>query len=285
MIKTILIRLEETIIIDEYLHFKYYEKLWYYLRRTATWQSFDSIMELREQILKRSQGQRPFQIIANHYLNSRERDRYFQEVDIFTKKFLSFYLRIVPGILAIAQNLNYYYKTILFASNKQFLGIVLKKFWLQKYFTHVFTTEDGKKKISLSEFFQNVLSITKTEVNEAILISSLLASDVAPANHLGFFTIQTRFDLKTKGIMPQNLVERKYFQSVRKIPELPREPVRSDQIPVAVAVSPEDILKLVKNIEREEIPSTGEVKMDSAMKIDFWDLMKQLLNQPIEEKE
>lgn len=284
MIKTILIRLEGTIIIDEYLHFKYYEKLWYYLRRTATWQSFDSIMELREQILKRAQGQRSYQIIANHYLNSRERDRYFQEVDIFTKKFLSFYLRIVPGIRTIAQNLNYYYKTILFASNKQLLGIVLKKFWLQKYFTHVFTMEDEKQKINLSEFFQKVLSITKTEVNEAILISSLLASDVAPANHMGFSTIQTRFDLKTKGIMPQNLVERKYFQSMQKISELPKEPVRSDQIPLAVAESPPDILKLVKEIEREEVPSTAEVKMDSAIKTDFWDLMKQLLNQPLEEK-
>jgi FMN phosphatase YigB (HAD superfamily) len=284
MKKTILIRLEGTILIDEYLDFKYYEKLWYYLRRAATWQSFDSIIELREQFLKKGQVQKPYQTIANRYLNNRDRERYFQEIDIFTKKFLSFYLRIVPGILTITQNLNYYYKTVLLASNNQLLEIVLKKFWLQKYFNHLLTMEGEKQESLLSDFFQKALLATKTEVDEAILISSLLGSDVASANHLGISTIQTKFDLKTKGIMPQNLVERKYFQSVQKIPEFPTEPVRSDQIPMAVAESPVDILKLVKDIEKEQVPSTGKVKLESDIKIDFWDLMKQLLNQPIEEK-
>ena len=283
MLKTIIFRLEGVILNDEYLNYKYYEKLWYYLRRDLKWQKFDTVLKLRERLLSGGRVKNPFEIIADRHLDKRDRERYFQEIEIFTNKYLPFYLRIVPGMLKTVQNLKYYYTTILFASREKFLQRVLHKFWLQRYFNMVLPEEFKGAKFSISEFFQNILSKAKSEGNEAVLISDRLSTDIAAANHIGMYTIQARFDPKTKGIMAQNILERKYFESLRNVPELPQDPLQPKQIPQAVAHKPEHLLKRIQNLEAGNLPSEEEQKVSPAMKIDFWELVKQILNPNFEE--
>jgi len=278
MLKTIIFRLEGVILNEEYLKYKYYEKLWYYLRRDLKWQKFDTVLKLRERLLSGGRVKNPFEVIADRYLDKRDRERYFQEIKIFTNKYLSFYLRIVPGMLKTVQNLKYYYTTILFASREKFLQRVLQKFWLQRYFNLVLLEE-----FKGAEFFQNILSKAKSEGNEAVLISDRLSTDIASANHIGIYTIQALFDPETKGIMPQNILERKYFESLRNVPELPQEPFQPKQIPQTVAHNPGHLLKRIQNLESGNLPSEEEQKVSPAVKIDFWELVKQILNPNFEE--
>ncbi len=283
MLKTIIFRLEGVILNEEYLNYKYYEKLWYYLRRDLRWQKFDTVLKLRERLISGGSQKNPFEVIADRYLDKRNRDRYFQEIKIFTNKYLPFYLRVVPGMLKTVQNLKYYYKTILFASGEKLLQRVLQKFWLQRYFNLVLLEEFKGAKLSISEFFQDILSKAKSEGNEAILISDQLSTDIAAANHIGIYTIQALFDPKTKGIMPQNILERKYFESLKNVPELPQEPFHPKQIPQAVAHKPEHLLKLIQNLESGNLPSEEEQKISPATKIDFGELIKQILNPNFED--
>jgi FMN phosphatase YigB (HAD superfamily) len=284
MIKTIIIRLEDSLINTDLLIFKYYEKLWYYLRRHPDWREFEKVLSLREYFLLERKLNKPYQIIADRHLSGREDSRYQQEINMFFQKHLSFYLRLIPGIRTIIKNLTYSYTTVLFTSSEKLYDMALKKYWLDKYFNLTLFEKSLIDATAGFDFFRKTMDKTKSESHETVLISSRLSSDITAGNQLGIITVQTKFDLKSKGIMPQNINERKYFESVTRVPEEPTQPTNSSQIPQAVVEKSGDILNTIKEFESGEPVKKEWAQLKPNLKTNIWDIVKQILIPPMEEE-
>jgi FMN phosphatase YigB (HAD superfamily) len=284
MIKTIIIRLEESLLTTDLLKFKYYEKLWYYLRRHSDWREFEKVLSLREYFLLQRKFKKPYEIIADRHLSERERSRYRQEINIFFQKHLSFYLRLIPGIRTINKNLTYYYTTVLFASSEKLYDMAIKKYWLDRYFNITLFEKSLMDTTAEIDFFHKILDKTKSVSHETVLISNRLSSDITAGNQLGIITVQTQYDLASKGIMPQNINERKYFESATRVPEEPTQPTNSLQIPLAVIKRSDEILNTIKEFESNAPTKMESVPLKRDLKTNIWDITKQILLPPMEEE-
>jgi hypothetical protein len=179
---------------------------------------------------------------------------------------------MVPGMRTILKNMNYYYNTVLVASRQEMYAQAMQRYRLKSYFNLTLVNTN-----SYQNMIRHILQKTRSEVNQVAFISERLAEDIARANNIGMYTIQARFDEKTKGITPQNINERKYFESYQKVSDFIRIPRRPNQIPHAVAEKPEDILRIVQKLAEGEEPAKDYQMAKSETEINFWDIARQVL--------
>jgi len=277
MIKTILYRLEGVILNEELLRFKFYEILWYYLRREKEWSDFGQLMKIRDFLASNNQGGSLFLTIAEHYLSPREYEKYKQQIDYFGRKHSSLYSRLVPGIRTVIQTTNYYYQNAIFAGDERRLLFALRQYRLSNLFYYA-TSESDNQKVAGRQFFQKILAKTRSEPSETVLISNRLESDIVAAKALGMPTIQARFETGTRGFFPQNQQEKLYFQSLEKIGDWPKIAAKRGQLPMAIAGSPDEIVRIIQEMEAGEPVTEPSGELSAAPT--FSDLMRQLLAPP-----
>lgn len=260
---------------DDLLYFKYYEILYYYLRREPEWNDFNRIIQLREYFTSKYRIQDPYLEMARRYLSARDFARFKQEIDLFTKKAGLSYIKIIPGIKSILQPLNYYYQIILFNSKTIDFNRISRKFQLNFYFGKIIDERVNNQKFSSSNSVLIALKKLKAQANETIYISDLPDSEMLDAQKLNMFTIQTAFSPVTKGVLPQSMYERVYFNSVEKIPRFAPN-ISSAIIPDEVAKHPADILKMIADFDKisGKPPAAPEEKEEIET---LWDVAKTIL--------
>ena len=282
MIKTVIFRLESVILSSEILKFKLYVILWYYLKRDAFWKDFDQLMELREQFIEEYKIINPLNTIAKRYLSDRDYERFKQEIKLYIQKYSSYYIKIIPGINQTIRTINYYYQTILFSEDKNIFERGLKKFWVDNYFKFSLYKD---RNIPIVDFLKSILNKSRSKSSETIIVSNQLHNDLIPANELGLYTIRVKYDIPTQGILPQGIMERKYFDSIkRQESEKQYFLTRVSRIE-KIAERPKDIHKIIQEIEGKGEHSLDSEKQPNEKEFSLWNLTKDILLPPLEEEE
>lgn len=283
MIKTIIYRAEGVILNEELVRFRIYEKLWYYLRQNPPWQKFEDVLKLREGYISRTGAANAYQLIAMRYLSERNQQRFRQELNLFLNRLGNFYVRTVPGMLAINTSLNYYYQTILIANRGPFFEKARRKLGLNYNFNFIYTRNPSGDENSFRSLLQEILQKTRSTPEETVLIADRMIPDILAAEQLGVFTILTRFDMKTAGFMPQSNLERQYAASVSKIPENASE-LASRARPDATARNPLQLVSIIQSLEEGRKPMPQEQPEQELRNITLWDIARQVLGIPELEK-
>jgi FMN phosphatase YigB (HAD superfamily) len=283
MIKTIIYRTEGVILNEELVRFRIYEKLWYYLRQNPRWQKFESVLKLRESYISRTGTSSAYQLMAMRYLSDRVQQRFQQELQLFLNRLGNFYIRTVPGMLAINTSLNYYYRTVLIANRGPFFEKARRKLGLNFNFNYIYTRNPSGDENSFRSLLQEILQKTRSTPEETIMITDRMIPDITAAKQLRLHTILTRFDLKTAGFMPQSNMERQYAASVIKIPENAGE-LTSRARPDAIARDPLQVVSIIQSLEEGRKTKPQEAPENDLRNITLWDIARQVLGIPEFEK-
>jgi FMN phosphatase YigB (HAD superfamily) len=283
MIKTIIYRTEGVILNEELVRFRIYEKLWYYLRQNPRWQKFESVLKLRESYISRTGTSGAYQLIAMRYLSDRDQQRFKQELQLFLNRLGNFYVRTVPGMLAINTSLNYYYRTVLIANSGPFFEKARRKLGLNFNFNYIYTRNPSGDENSFRSLLQEILQKTRSEPEETVMITNRMIPDITAAKQLGLRIILIRFDLKTAGFIPQSNPERQFAASVSKIPENAGD-LTSRARPDALARNPLQLVSIIQSLEEGRKPVPQEQPEQDLRNITLWDIARQVLGIPEFEK-
>jgi FMN phosphatase YigB (HAD superfamily) len=281
MLKTIIFRCEEVILNDEYLQFKIYQKLWYYLRQDPAWVNFETVLKLREYYVSEQRSIPVYPAIASSHLSERNRIRFEQDVQLFLRKQSSFYLRTLPAMLAIIRNLKYYYKIALIARKGTLYQKADQKYRFDRLFHFVFLQEKTSDIHSFRQYLQEIMQHLRSSEKETLLVSSYMYPDLAAAGQLGILNLHTSFDPKTRGFQPQNYLEWQYYHSLKRI----HQKIPSKVKVFAVANHPSEVSNIINDLERKGAHSPATDHPAPPEKLAFWDLVEDIFNIPIPPEE
>ena len=280
MLKTIIIKLEGIILNDDYLHFKYYDLLWFHLRRYPGWENFQKIIMLRELLISKARDENPYLTIARQHLTAREYQNYLYEIRLFNRKYYASYLRMIPGMRELIRSLKYYYNTAAFSYKKYLMQIAVDRFWLKDYVRYFRTGAASENTSVISHIYNSLLQETRSRPEETVLIANRLDTEIALANEMGLITIQAVFNSRVRGVMPQGDRERIFFRSLEKYPGYKQKPTRHGEVPDIVANMPQDISRQIQNLEGKKEGVKEEEK-----KISLWDIARDVLLPEFETEE
>lgn len=277
MIKIVIYKYEGVILSDDLLRFKYYELLWHYLRRLPEWKDFDQVLRLRNLLVSRMHDRAPYLTIAKRYLSARDFERYQLEIKWFTRKHSGFYLRLIPGMRTIVQNTKYYYKLGVLSHLNDLFKRTIEQFNLKKTFNYQLTKPDGEVPRSSFILLKSFLEKNQALPEETIIISNRPDTEIEAANRLGIITVHAKYNLRTRGVAPHHLIERKYFEATERTPDVPTRALNPRQIPDAVVERPEEISRMLQQFEegrkQEQSPEREEETVPS-----FWDIAREIMN-------
>lgn len=274
MIKTVFFDLDNVIINEDLLYFKYFEMLWMFLRRQDWNWTFERIIEEREELTQRYSDPNPHVTIARHHLPEKEAKDYLFQIRYFSQKNRNKYIKVIPGISFVIRNLNHAYNLGIIANQSVEDYDFVTKFKLTVPFRTVALSSKLKLAKPNPEIFLWALENSKTKPEEAVMIGDSWSLDILPAQRLGMHTIATQFDYKTKGIFPQSSREKLYFGSKGKESDGLRENILSaiSNLQVArrdddlreiaahsvIAKNPDEILKRITELETGGLTQSPE---------------------------
>jgi phosphoglycolate phosphatase-like HAD superfamily hydrolase len=281
MYKTIIFRLEGVLLNEEIFKFKIYELLWYYMRRNPENKSFKQLLELRNRYAAKTLAIPPYHLIIRNHLSEIDQSNILTEIALLERKLSNRYLRKVPGIMVIIQNLKYYYKIYLLARDSTVTRNAVKKFgWKDQ----IYYLKSGDGSVNPSYFRDSLLQIiklTRAETSETIFIGEFEFPDIQVARQSGISTIRTDFSFRSKGFAPQNIMERQYVSAIEeKSPAGPLDFLRKPFEPGLSVKNPDQLVKRIQDLEenRPTIPEYQKIED----KTNMWDIAKKILNPPIE---
>ncbi|MFZ0389763.1 MAG: HAD hydrolase-like protein [Calditrichia bacterium] len=277
MFKTVIYKLEGVLINREILTLKQYEILWQHLRRRKEWKNFSQLMGTREKLSRRYNVQDAHLRIAKNYLTEREYHNYQHEIAYYAASQQNVYMRKTPAMGSIMQVTRYYYKNSLLSGDPELLQRANKRFRFDHSVRYMEAYRENQQDGGEWEALQQLLKKSNSEPQEAVLVSDRLDSDIAAANRMGLYTIQTRFSSEVKGLQPQLIREKQYFESHTRVPAYPVVPRQGLQRPDAVARHPEEIIRLLQKAEDKSSGKkmTGE-KRDT-QQVSVWDELRKNL--------
>ncbi len=288
MYKTVIYKLEGVLLDDAILQFKYYELLWFYLRRQEAYREFESVLREREKLARTHKVSRPYLTIARQHLSRSDFERYQQEVNILSRRYYHYFVRLIPGMKEVVRVSGYYYQNVLFAQQPFFLEVALRRYSLRLYFRQAqagFRTSDPS---TLEAILNKILEKTRTPARQAILISNSQIPEIAVANRMGLFTIQTRFRASSMGLSFREYRQKLYLKSLEKFPEgLPAPGLfqRLSARPGAVVHSPEELAQKLQELASkpqtaEPTPTQPESETKERPKT-IWELIKEALEEEL----
>lgn len=280
MLKTVIIKLEGVILNDDYLHFKYYDLLWFHLRRYPGWENFGKIIALRELLIQKAKDETPYMTIAQQHLPARDYNNYLYEIRLFNRKYYAAYLRMIPGMRELIRSLKYYYNTAVFSYKKFLLQIAMDRFWLEDYVSYFRTGTAPQNSSVISRIINSLLEETRSRPEETVLIGNRLDTEIALANEMGLITVQVLFNARVKGTMVQGDRERQFFQSLERYPGYKQKPTRHREAPQLVATTPQEISKEIQSLEGKKQGAPEQEK-----KISLWDVAREVLLPEFENEE
>ncbi len=271
MIKTVIFKLEGVVVNETLLYFKYYEILWYYLRKYSGWKSYRQLMDARDKLLHETGHKLPYISLARENLSEQEFENFRKEIEMFSRRNFRDYLRLVPGMRVILQTTGYYYWTAIYTGQRELLQQSVQKFRLDRYFPHYSLSFEKGEVPGIRDSITKILDKTRAAPEESVMISDKPASDLSAAAALGLYTIYADFDIRTSGVLPQGKKERLFFEkrprkTVRQLGQFLQQPVYD-----AVARKPEEINKILSRLE------TGDTQINIEKQEEgpgFWDIMK-----------
>ena len=301
MIKTVFFDLDNVIINEDLLYFKYFEILWMFLRKQDWKWTFKRIMEEKENVVQRYGDPNPHITIAKYYLSEKDAKDYLSQIRYFAKKHRNKYIKVIPGISFVIRNLNHAYNLGIIANQSVDDYNFLTNFKITAPFKTVALSSKLKHAKPDPAIFLWALEDAKTRPEEAVMIGDLIDLDILPAQRLGMHTIQILFNYKTKGIFPQSNREKEYFNSKRIESDGSKENIlsaisslqairRSDDLrqiatPSVIARSPDEILKRITEFETESTKSPetafeegGEESPEEVREEKGWrDILKEII--------
>jgi FMN phosphatase YigB (HAD superfamily) len=265
MIKTVFFDLDNVIINEDLLYFKYFEILWMFLRKQDWNWTFEKIIEEKKNLARRYGDSNPYVTIARNNLPEKEASDYLSQIRYFSKKNRTKYIKVTPGMSFVIRNANHAYN----------LGIIANQSAEDYDFLTNFKITVPFKTVALSsrlgyakpnpDIFIWALQNAKTRPEEAVMIGDSRQLDILPAQRLGMHTIHVQFDYKTKGVFPQSSREKLYFRDLKNV-DSPKENLlsvltnlqgnlRPAGIYSATARTPDEILKRLTELETQGSPS------------------------------
>jgi FMN phosphatase YigB (HAD superfamily) len=284
MYKTIIFRLEGVVLNEEILKFKVYELLWYYLRRYPEYGEFKQLLVLRNRYSSKKMMTPPYIRIMQNHLTERDQERFQHEIGILEKKLGNRYIRKVPGMRSIIQNLRYYYHIVLLARDS---SVTRNAVWKFQWEDHTRFLPFGDSTLSPASFKESLMQImkdTRAKPNETIIISEYQYPDIQIARQAGMTSIITDYSLRVKGFTPQNFREREYVSSIEgeESPN-PFQIFRTPPVPGNMVKSPQELVKKLESLEENQ-PSISQYEQENSPD-SLWDLAKKILNPPMEPPE
>lgn len=280
MLKTVIFRCEDVILNEEYLQFKIYEKLWYYLRQDPAWTNFETVLKMRESYVSEQRNIPAYPAIASRHLSEMNRIRFEQDVRQFLRKQSSFYLRTLPAMLAIIRNLKFYYKIVLIAREGTLYQKADRKYRFDRLFHFVLLEEKTSDIGSFGQYLQKIVQHMRSSEKETLLVSGYIYPDLVAAGQSGILTLQISFDPKTSGFQPQNYLEWQYYHSLRRIHEQKIEN-QSGRIKFnASATRPSEVSRMIGDIERAGTQQPASGQSAAAKNETIWDLTREIFNTP-----
>jgi len=264
MIKTVFFDLNNVIINEDLLYFKYFEILWMFLRKEDWKWTFERIVEEKEKLTQRFGDPSPHITIARNILTEKDASDYLSQIRYFSKRNRTKYIKVTPGISFVIRNANHAYN----------LGIIANQSVEDYKFLTNFKITIPFKTVALSsnlgyakpnpDIFIWALQNAKTRPEEAVMIGDSWPLDILPAERLGMHTIHVQFDYKTKGIFPQSSREKLYFRRLNKV-DAPKEnllsvltnfqaSIRPAGAYSATAKTPDEILVRLTELETQVSP-------------------------------
>lgn len=282
MFKTIIFKLENVILDDEILRFKYFEALWFFLRRLEQFREFSTILRLREAFIKRGQRDRVYLTIARRYLTEHDYAKYKDEIRLINRKYLHYYLRLIPGMKDIIQISRFYFQIALFAHNRYLLPIALNRYSLKLNFKYYYQDSDVLDFGQVQAVLEKLLRETHSTADQAILVSNDLETDIAAANQLGIYTILANFGQDIMGAIAHNSREKQYLESLKRIPDSLRRPRNRLQQP---GTTVKTSLELARTFQRISSEKEGEPeKQPVNVKQNLMDLLREAMEEPVGEE-
>jgi FMN phosphatase YigB (HAD superfamily) len=278
MIKAIIFDLEGVILNDELLRYKYYEILWYYLRRQPQWKDFNKLIRMREYIISQSGDKKAYLTIAKRYLTPREYENFRSEIKYFANRYDFHYLKTVPGMRNLVHTTDYYHQTVLYSHNFELLKKSLDQFWLKLYFSHD-TLESAQKGASTYDMLRKILEDTRANPREAVFFSTHI-QEIGVARGMGIRTILVRFDSRHRGIMPQSKQERAYFGSEDRLTGESRSKLFRHREAEKVVHNPEEISRYLQEAV-SEIEQSSEKQAPEEKEVNIWNVFEEIFAPPL----
>jgi HAD superfamily hydrolase (TIGR01509 family) len=292
MIKTVFFDLDNVIISEDLLYFKYFEILWMFLRKQDWKWTFERIIKEKKNLVQQYGDPNPHITIAKYYLSEKDAKDYLSQIRYFTKKHRTKYIKVIPGISFVIRNLNHAYNLGIIANQSIDDYSFLTKFKITAPFKTVALSSKLKHAKPDPAIFLWALEKAKTRPEEAVMIGDRIDLDILPAQRLGMHTIQVLFDYKTRGIFPQSNREKLYFASGGEKPTGSKEKLlvalshlQQSEIPSAIARSPDEILTRITEFETEftgspETPLAEETAPDEIQEEKSWrDILREIVTE------
>ncbi len=289
MFKTVIYKLEGVLLDDETLRFKFYELLWFYLRRKKEFRDFESVLRLREKLAHTRTVRQPYLKIAQQFLSKSDFQRFQQEIKIFSTRYYHYFVRLIPGMKELISTTGYYYRNVLFARDAFSLKEALQRYSLRLYFRHAEAGFNVNDPETLEAIFRKILEKTKTSANEAILVSNTQVPEIAVANRMGMYSIQVQFKTENLGASLLEHRHRLYLKSLEKFPEgQPQAGLfhRFLARPRQIVRSPQELARSLQKLA-SEAPSAPEkipATEPQSRRQSFWELIKEALEEEFSEK-
>jgi putative hydrolase of the HAD superfamily len=285
VIKTIFFDLDNVIIDEDLLYFKYHEILWMFLRKLDWKWTFEKLIEIREEIVKEYDDPNPHLTIAREYLSERGFSDYKSQISYFNRKNRNKYIKIIPGISYAIRNLNHHYNLGVIANQSSENYDFLTNFKLSLPFQTVAISSKLKFSKPNPEIFLWALEKSKTNPDEAVMIGDRWDLDILPAKRLGMNTIKAIFDYKTKGIFPQSDREKLYFSSVQKLQTKPEKRLFQPKRLTPIARNPNEILTRISELEGQPTSQpTSDLELNKNIEETneekgLWDIFKDIMEE------
>ncbi len=282
MAKIVVFQLEDVILNEDLLNLKYFEILWFYLRRySPDWSDFRKIIETHEIMLRKKEDLNSYLSIAKQHLNERDYANFIDELNHFTKRYYSKYVHPVPAMNYVLHTARRSNKVCLLVEQKSHLEWAKRIFNLKDFFWEIMVAHPQR---SLLFLLDNFLKEKQLHPGEVTLVSNRIQQAVVPATSLGIFSIVPIYEAKTKGFLPQQYSERIFFESLTRLNEYQKKKIKKSRLHCTVVSNPAGILEEIdKQHTAVGAPATPAAKQEE--EIDIWQILKEAFLPSFEEPE
>ena len=277
MAKTVIFQLEDVLLNEDLLLLKYFEILWFYLRRySPDWNDFKKIILTHEALLRKKEDIQSYLSIAKQHLSERDYSNFLDELNHFSKRYYSKYVHPIPAMNYVLQSTRRSNKIVLLVEQKSHLEWAKRLFNFKNLFWEVLTAHPQRSLLSLLNSFLKTKQLLPEEVT---VVSNRIRPVVVPATTLGIFSIVPIYDVATKGFLPQQYSEKIFFESLSRLNDFQKKRIHKAHLHCTVVSSPEEILK---EIEKQET-AVSPAPQPQEEEIDVWQILKEAFLPSFEE--
>ncbi len=281
MAKIVVFQLEDVILNEDLLILKYFEILWFYLRRySPDWSDFRKIIETHETLLRKKEDTNSYFSIAKQHLTERDYANFIDELNHFTKRYYSKYVHPVPAINYVLHSARRSNKICLLIEQQAHLDWAKRIFNLKDFFWEIMVAHPQRSLLALLDSFLQKNQLHPTEVT---LVSNRIRQAVVPATNLGVFSIVPIYEANTKGFLPQQYSERIFFESQSRFNEYMKKKIQKSGLHCTVVSTPSEILQ---EIDKQHTIGNMPVQTPKQEEeIDIWQILKEAFLPSFEEPE